>query len=68
MLKAIEAVCDYYRRREPASPVFQLLQRAREWVQLDFLELLEDIAPGSVEEVKRVLMARPKTPPQSSGW
>jgi type VI secretion system ImpA family protein len=67
--RAIDAVCDYYRRREPASPVLHLMQRAREWVQLDFLELLEDIAPGSLDEVKRILVARPKTPPgQSSGW
>jgi type VI secretion system ImpA family protein len=69
VIRAIDAVCDYYRRREPASPVFQIMQRAREWVQLDFLELLEDIAPGSLDEVKRILVARPKTPPgQSSGW
>lgn len=69
VVRAIDAVCDYYRRREPASPVVQLMQRAREWVQLDFLELLEDIAPGSLEEVRRILVARPKTPPgQSSGW
>ena len=69
VIKAIDAVCDYYRRREPASPVFQIMQRAREWVQLDFLSLLEDIAPGSVEEVRRILVARPKEESkQSSGW
>jgi type VI secretion system ImpA family protein len=69
VVKALDAVCDYYRRSEPASPVLPLLQRAREWVQLDFLALLEDIAPGSLEEVKRILVSRPKTPNgQSSGW
>jgi type VI secretion system ImpA family protein len=69
VVKTLDAVCDYYRRNEPASPVLQLLQRARDWVQLDFLELLEDIAPGSLEEVKRILVSRPKTPSgQSSGW
>ena len=69
VVKAIDAICDYYRRREPASPVFQLMQRAREWVPLDFLALLEDMAPGSVEEVKRILVAKPReATAQSSGW
>jgi type VI secretion system protein ImpA len=72
VIKAIDAICDYYRRREPASPVFQIMARAREWVNLDFLSLLADIAPGSVDEVKRILMAQPKPdaaqPAQSSGW
>lgn len=58
VIKAIDAIADYYRRREPGSPVPALLNRAREWVSLDFLSVLEDIAPGSLDEARTVLMSR----------
>jgi len=58
VLKALDAIADYYRRREPTSPVPVVLQRAREWVNLDFLSVLEDIAPGSMEEARKVLTSQ----------
>ncbi len=65
VMRAIDAISDYYRRREPASPVPMALRRAREWVNLDFLEVLEDIAPGSMDEAKRVLVSNRN---QDSGY
>ncbi len=67
VIKALDAIADYYRRREPGSPVAVALQRAREWVNLDFLALLEDIAPGALDEARRVLVSQRK-PPAESGW
>ena len=61
VIKALDAIADYYRRREPTSPVPAALQRVREWVNLDFLALLEDIAPGSLDEARRVLLTQ-RTP------
>lgn len=61
VLRALEAIGDYYRRREPGSPVPLALARARDWVNADFLTVLEDIAPGGIEEVRRVLMPTPKS-------
>jgi type VI secretion system protein ImpA len=58
VVRAIDAIADYYRRREPASPVPLVLARAREWVSLDFLNVLEDIAPGSMDEARRVLVSQ----------
>jgi type VI secretion system protein ImpA len=55
VLRALEAISDYYRRREPHSPVPLVLQRAREWISLDFLGVLADIAPNSLDEARRVL-------------
>jgi type VI secretion system ImpA family protein len=66
VIKALDAIADYYRRREPASPVPVALQRAREWVNLDFLSLIEDIAPSALDEAKRVLVSQRKPP--ESGW
>lgn len=53
--RAIDAVIDYYRRREPGSPVPVALSRARRWVTMDFLAVLEDIVPDSVRDAQRVL-------------
>jgi len=35
--------------------VLLLLQRAREWVNLDFLAILQDIAPDSLDQARKVL-------------
>jgi type VI secretion system ImpA family protein len=67
VVKALDAIADYYRRREPTSPVPAALQRVREWVNLDFLAILEDIAPNSLEEARRVLVTQRK-PPDGSSW
>ena len=56
--RALEAISDYYRRKEPAHPMVMLLQRANEWIGLDFMAILRDIAPSSVEEAKSVLQSR----------
>lgn len=57
VMKAIDAIMDYYRRVEPASPVPVALGRARQWVPMDFLAVLEDIAPDSLSDAKRVLQS-----------
>ena len=58
VMRALDAISDYYRRKEPGSPVPLALRRARDWVTLDFLSVLEDIAPNSLDEAKRVLTSQ----------
>lgn len=58
VIRALDAIADYYRRQEPGSPVPLLLVRARDWVTLDFLKVLEEIAPGGLDEARRVLVSR----------
>ena len=61
VLTALDAIGDYYRRREPGSPVPLVLQRARGWVNADFLSVLKDIAPDALDPVKAVLARREET-------
>ncbi len=56
VVRALDAICAYYARHEPASPVPLALKRARAWVTLDFLTVLQDIAPDSLSDARRVLM------------
>ncbi len=65
VVRALDSVADYYRRKEPSSPVPVMLQRVRQWVTLDFMAILEDIAPGSIDDAKRVLVFKQE---QSDGW
>jgi type VI secretion system ImpA family protein len=67
VLAAIDAIGDYYRRREPSSPVPLALQRARNWVTLDFMTILKDIAPAGTSEADRVLTFNSEDS-SSSGW
>lgn len=60
VIRALDAIGDYYRRREPGSPVPFALARAREWVNSDFLSVMQDIAPAGMDEVRRILMPTPK--------
>lgn len=62
VIRAIESISDYYRRKEPSSPVPALLLRARQWVALDFLTILKDIAPNSLDDARRVLVFSSEEP------
>jgi type VI secretion system ImpA family protein len=76
--KALDLIMTYYRRAEPSSPVLLLIQRAREWVDLDFLALVKDMAPKAVDDVMQILMSdaarkgavetQPQKTTSSSGW
>ncbi|MGK6324461.1 type VI secretion system protein TssA [Sphingomonas sp. DT-51] len=58
VIRAIDLIVDYYTRSEPQSPVPLLLGRAREWVNRDFIELLQDIVPQAVGEARLLLNFR----------
>jgi len=58
--RTLDKICDFYRRSHPSSPVPLLLQRARAMVRMDFMELLEELAPAGVTEAERVLRSPKK--------
>ncbi len=50
----IDKITDYYKAYEPSSPVPLLLERARQMVSMDFLEILANLAPNAINDVKVV--------------
>lgn len=60
VLVAIDAINRYYAEHEPTSPVPLMLKRMREWVEMDFIRLLREIAPSSVDEAGKLLAIRPE--------
>ena len=54
VMRRLDEVCDYYARNEPSSPVPMLLRRAQRLVGMDFMDLLKDLAPGGISELRVV--------------
>lgn len=54
VIRLLDKACEYFKRHEPSSPVPLLLVRAKRLVSKDFLEIMKDMAPGGVSEVKSI--------------
>ena len=54
VVRLIDNICEYYTTQEPSSPIPLLLRRAQRLVEKSFMEILEDIVPTSLDQVKIV--------------
>jgi type VI secretion system protein ImpA len=52
--RRLDELCEYYARTEPSSPVPLLLRRAQRLVGLNFVDLMQDLAPGGISELRVV--------------
>ncbi len=50
--RRLEELCEYYARNEPSSPIPLLLRRAQRLVGLSFTDLMKDLAPGGISELR----------------
>jgi type VI secretion system protein ImpA len=53
-IRAMDAVSAFFRQQEPSSPVPLLLERAKRLVSKSFMEVLEDIAPDGLSQVRLI--------------
>lgn len=51
--KALDMVCDYFKRVEPSSPVPLLIRRAKSLLHKDFTEILRDFAPAGLSDIEK---------------
>ena len=51
---ALERIIGFYERTEPSSPIPHLARRMRRMVKMDFLELMEEIAPSGLKEFRNI--------------
>jgi type VI secretion system protein ImpA len=56
---ALDKIVEYYERNEPASPMPYLLRRVRRMVKMDFMELMEEVAPGGVKDFSALAGLKP---------
>jgi type VI secretion system protein ImpA len=52
VVRALDAICKYYDATEPSSPIVPLLRRCQALVGKSFLEILQEIAPDAVAQIK----------------
>jgi type VI secretion system protein ImpA len=52
VLKALDLICDYYRKNEPSSPVPLILQRAHRLVDKDFMAIVTDLTPDALSHLQ----------------
>ena len=52
VIACLDRIIEFYDRTEPASPVPFLARRMRRMVPMDFLELMEDLAPSGLKEFR----------------
>lgn len=53
--RLLDQICIYYHHNEPASPVPLLLKRARQLVEKNFYQIMEDLAPKTATELKGLI-------------
>jgi type VI secretion system protein ImpA len=51
-VRAIDAICDYYRQVEPSSPVPYLLRRAQKMATMNFLEAMQELSLATPETLR----------------
>ena len=64
VVKCLDLVVAFYDRTEPSSPIPHLARRIRRMVHMDFVELMEDLAPSGLKEFR--LLAGMTDPKKSS--
>lgn len=47
-------ICEFYERREPSSPIPMLLKRAERLVDKNFIDLVRDLSPDALSQLKVV--------------
>ncbi|MGB5833727.1 MAG: type VI secretion system protein TssA [Thiohalocapsa sp.] len=62
VVRVLDALCDYYRRHEPSSPVPLLLNRARRLSTMDFLGIMTDLVPEAMDKVAVIRGPEENTP------
>ncbi len=52
--RCLDLIIDFYERTEPSSPIPHLARRMRKMVPMNFLQLMEEIAPSGMKEFKSI--------------
>ncbi|KAF0137806.1 MAG: type VI secretion system protein ImpA [Xanthobacteraceae bacterium] len=52
--RCLDMIINFYERTEPSSPIPHLARRMRKMVPMNFLQLMEEIAPSGMKEFKNV--------------
>lgn len=58
VVETLVRLCEYLERREPSNPVQILLRRAQRMMNMNFLELMQELAPDGLGQAEKVVGER----------
>lgn len=58
----LEKVRQYYLKQEPSSPVPYVLQHAQRLADMDFMQIIDDLAQDSTAQVQKIVGVKPEAP------
>jgi type VI secretion system protein ImpA len=54
VVRTLQTICHYYAQAEPSSPVPLILKRALRLAEMDFVQIIKDMAPAAIEDIYRI--------------
>jgi type VI secretion system protein ImpA len=54
VVRSLDAICAYYARHEPSSPVPLLLERCKRLVTMSFLDIVKDMMPDGMSTIRNI--------------
>jgi type VI secretion system protein ImpA len=54
VIRTLDRLCDWIERNEPTNPTPLLLRRAQRLMKKNFMDIIRDIAPDGIDQVKRL--------------
>lgn len=53
-IQMMEKIGDYFKNHEPSSPIPLFMERAKRLTNMNFLDILKDVAPEGLKQAKNV--------------
>jgi type VI secretion system protein ImpA len=54
VIRALDQICQFYRQREPSSPIPFILARAKRLVEMDYIQIINELTPEALDKVKTI--------------
>ena len=51
VIRALDAICAYYARNEPSSPIPMFMERSKKLVMMSFVDLIKELVPEGLSKV-----------------
>jgi type VI secretion system protein ImpA len=59
-VRELERVCEWLERNEPSHPAPLLIRRAQRLMNMTFIEIIQDMAPGGIDQVQTIAGPQPE--------
>ena len=51
VVKALDAICSYYAKHEPSSPIPMFMERSKKLVMMSFVDIVRELVPDALQRV-----------------